>query len=61
MNISIISKYYDLRYDFHKSYTSPVEFKKALLKEKAMPRPLKTDSVYISKNTLIKHTNLLKR
>ena len=37
MKPSTISKYYDLRYKFHRYYISPVEFKKLILeKEEAL-------------------------
>ena len=57
MNISSIYKYYDLRYDFHRYYISPIEFKRiSLEKEKSLEcQPL--DTVSISRESKLKYAN----
>jgi len=56
MKYSNIYKYYDLRYDFHRYYISPVEFKKIRLEKELECRPV--DTVSISKETRIKYNNI---
>ena len=58
MNISNIYKYYDYRYDFHRYYISPVEFKKELLEKEKPPEYQILDTVSISKEALIKYKNI---
>ena len=57
MNVSTISKYYDLRLKFHKDYISPVEFKKQLTEKQQNLEYQAIDTVSISKEALIKYKN----
>ena len=57
MKPSTISKYYDLRYEFHRYYISPVEFKKELLEKEESREYRAVDTVSISKEALIKYNN----
>jgi hypothetical protein len=52
-----ISKYYDLRYQFHKYYVSPVEFKKELLEKEESFEYKAIDTVDISQEAKIKYKN----
>ena len=58
MKSTTISKYYDLRYDFHKYYISPVEFKKTINKKETTLEYQAIDTVNISKEAKIKYQNL---
>lgn len=58
MKPTAISKYYDLRYEFHRYYISPVEFKKELLEKEEVLEYQAVDTVSISKEALIKYKNL---
>jgi hypothetical protein len=57
MKATAISKYYDLRYEFHRYYISPVEFKKELLEKEKSFEYRAIDTVSISKETKIKYKN----
>ena len=57
MKPSAISKYYDLRYDLHRSYISPVEFKKTFLNKPSAQESYAVDTVSISKEAKIKYEN----
>ena len=57
MKPSVISKYYDLRYCFHKNYISPVEFKKLLLEKTENLEYRSVDTVSISREARIKYNN----
>ena len=58
MKPTAISKYYDLRYEFHKYYISPVEFKKELLEKEEVLEYRAIDTVSISKEAIIKYNNI---
>ncbi len=58
MKISTISKYYDLRYNYHKHYISPVEFKKILLEKEESLECRAVDTVSISHQAKIKYNNI---
>ena len=58
MKPSTISKYYDLRYEFHRYYISPVEFKKLLLEKEEALEYRAIDTVSISKEAKIKYNNI---
>ena len=60
MKPSTISKYYDLRYEFHRYYISPVEFKKELLEKEESLEYRAIDTVSISKEAKIKYQNTYK-
>ena len=51
------SKYYDLRYEFHRYYISPVEFKKELLEKEQSFEYRAVDTVSISQEAKIKYKN----
>ena len=53
-----ISKYYDLRYEFHRYYISPVEFKKELVEKKEVLEYQAVDTVSISQKAMIKYQNV---
>ena len=57
MKPSVISKYYDLRYDFHRYYISPVEFKKLILEKEDALEYRAIDTVSISREARIKYNN----
>lgn len=57
MNPKSISKYYDLRYEFHRYYISPVEFKKELLEKEESFEYRAVDTVSISQEAKIKYKN----
>jgi len=57
MKPSTISKYYDLRYDFHRYYISPVEFKKLILEKEEALEYRAIDTVSISHQAKIKYNN----
>lgn len=57
MKYSNIYKYYDLRYDFHRYYISPVEFKKITLEKEKELKCCPVDTVSISKEARIKYNN----
>ena len=61
MKASTISKYYDLRYNYHKHYISPVEFKKNLLEKEGTLEYQAVDTVSISKEAKIKYANTYNR
>lgn len=50
-------KYYDLRYEFHRYYISPVEFKKELLEKEQSFEYRAVDTVSISQEAKIKYKN----
>ena len=54
---STFFKYYDLRYDLHKNYISPVEFKKELLNKPNTQELRAVDTVCISEEAKIKYAN----
>lgn len=60
MKLPAISKYYDLRYEFHRYYISPVEFKKELLEKEEALEYQAVDTVSISKEAKIKYNNIYK-
>tara|TARA_Y100001973_G_C5149566_1_gene307329 strand:- start:625 stop:813 length:189 start_codon:yes stop_codon:yes gene_type:complete len=60
MKPSIISKYYDLRYNYHRYYISPVEFKKILLEKEEVLEYRAVDTVSISREAKIKYENVYK-
>lgn len=60
MRCSTISKYYDLRYDLHRYYISPVEFKKLILEKEEALESRSVDTVSISKEARIKYNNSYK-
>ena len=57
MSFSNIYKYYDLRYDFHRYYISPVEFKKQLVEKEEALECQAIDTVSISQEAKIKYNN----
>mgnify|MGYP001111191009 CR=1 FL=1 len=57
MKPSTISKYHDLRYDLHRYYISPVEFKKLILEKEEALEYRAIDTVSISKEASIKYNN----
>ena len=57
MKPTAISKYYDLRYEFHRYYISPVEFKKKLLEKEQSLEYQAVDTVSISQEAKIKYKN----
>lgn len=57
MKPSAISKYYDLRYDLHRYYISPVEFKKLILEKENALEYRAIDTVSISREAKIKYNN----
>ena len=61
MKPSTISKYYDLRYDFHRYYISPVEFKKLILEKEEVLEYRAIDTVSISREAKIKYNNIYKQ
>ena len=58
MKPTTISKYYDLRYEFHRYYISPVEFKKEILEKEEVIEYQAVDTVSISREAKIKYTNV---
>jgi ACT domain-containing protein len=52
------SKYYDLRYNFHKCYISPVELKRIFLNKTSQLEYLAVDTVDISREAQIKYNNI---
>ena len=60
MKTSTISKYYDLRYDLHRYYISPVEFKKLILEKEESLEYRAIDTVSISREARIKYQNVYK-
>ena len=60
MKCSTLSKYYDLRYAYHRYYISPVEFQKNML-EKEDFNYMAVDTVTISKEAQIKYKNTCTR
>jgi hypothetical protein len=58
MNVSTISKYYDLRYDLHRYYISPVEFKKLILEKEEALEYRAIDTVSISREAKIRYENV---
>ena len=58
MKPATISKYYDLRYEFHRYYISPVEFKKELLEKEEVLEYQAIDTVSISKEARLKYKNI---
>ncbi len=57
MKPTTLSKYYDLRYEFHRYYISPVEFKKELLEKEEALEYRAIDTVSISHQAKIKYNN----
>ena len=57
MKPSTISKYYDFRYDLHRYYISPVEFKKLILEKEEALEYRAIDTVSISREARIKYNN----
>jgi len=57
MKLSAISKYHDLRYDFHRYYISPVEFKKLILEKEDALEYRAIDTVSISRKAKILYNN----
>ena len=57
MKPTAISKYYDFRYEYHRYYISPVEFKKLTLEKEKDLEYRSVDTVSISQEALLKYKN----
>ncbi len=57
MTVTSLSRYYDLKLNYHRYYISPAEFKKEILNKSEQLEKIAIDKVTISKEAYIKYYN----